>query len=314
MPSRPFVRGRFEDLPDAPRRAHAFAAMRTRDLSLDVPHLGPCRLHLRELGEADAPPLLLVHGLMTTSYSFRYVVAPLAERYRVLVPDLPGTGRSEVPRLPLSARGVAACIPALLDALGLDAVDTIGNSMGGYLVLRAALERPDAFGRIVDVHSPGIPEARLWALRSALRVPGVRRLLVSLVHQSPERWVHRNVHYRDETLKSLEEAREYGAPLSTDEGALAFASYLGDVLDPLEMRRFGARLRALGESGEPFPRPVLLLYSTEDPMVPPRVGPALEALLPGARLEWLAESSHFMHVDTPERFLERALAFLRHDA
>jgi pimeloyl-ACP methyl ester carboxylesterase len=310
MPSRPFVRGRFEDLPDEPHRPHAFASMRARELSLDVPHLGRCRLHLRELGAADAPPLLLVHGLMTTSYSFRYVVAPLAERYRVLVPDLPGAGRSEVPRLPLSARGVSASLPALLDALGLSAVDTIGNSMGGYLVLRAALERPDAFGRVVDVHSPGVPEARLWALRTALRVPGARRLLTSLVHASPERWVHRNVHYRDETLKSREEAREYGAPLASAAGALAFASYLGEVLDPLEMKRFGDRLRSLTERGEPFPRPVLLLYSTEDPMVPPAVGPALAALLGGSKLEWVPDTSHFMHVDTPEAFLERALRFL----
>ena len=51
------------------------------------------KVHYRELG--SGPPLLLVHGLMTASYSWRYVAPKLAETYRVIVPDLPGAGASD---------------------------------------------------------------------------------------------------------------------------------------------------------------------------------------------------------------------------
>jgi pimeloyl-ACP methyl ester carboxylesterase len=47
--------------------------------------------------------------------------------------------------------------------------------------------------------------------------------------------------------------------------------------------------------------PLLLLYAREDPMVPPSVGPKLAALIPDAELVWMDETSHFAHVDSPDR-------------
>jgi pimeloyl-ACP methyl ester carboxylesterase len=49
---------------------------------------GELRVHYREHGKGE--PLLLIHGLMTTSYSWRYVYSALGSRYRIIAPDLPG--------------------------------------------------------------------------------------------------------------------------------------------------------------------------------------------------------------------------------
>ena len=248
---------------------------------------------------------------MTSSYSFRYVLEPLGARYRVVVPDLPGCGRSECPDAArYSAPALARWVIELVDALGIRGCDAIGNSMGGYLCLRAVLDDPGVFSRLVDVHSPGIPEPRLWALRVLTAIPGVRAGLARFVRRDPRRWAHRNVHYRDETLKSLEEAEEYGAPLGTPAGARAFTRYLAETLDPSDMGDFVRTLERRRDAGQAFPVPLLLLYSRQDPMVPPRVGEALSALLPGVPLVWLEGSSHFAHVDTPGEFLEPVLAFL----
>lgn len=57
--------------------------------------------------------------------------------------------------------------------------------------------------------------------------------------------------------------------------------------------------------------PLLLLYSRLDPLVPPATGEKLHALVPDARLEWLAESSHFAHVDSPERVAALLIDHLR---
>jgi pimeloyl-ACP methyl ester carboxylesterase len=267
---------------------------------------GRVGIHVREAGEG--PPLVLVHGLMTTSYSWRYLIEPLAKSRRVLAIDLPGCGRSDKPAgARYFAPALAAFLVELIDALGVRGCDVIGNSMGGYLCMRAALADGAAFGRLVDIHSPGVPDWRYRALGGALGMPGMRAALSWWVRRAPQRWAHKNVHYFDESLKSLEEAAEYGDPLASADGAGAFVSYLGDAFRPRDIAAFVAALAARRDAGTPFPVPLLLLYSRRDPLVPPRVGEALHALVPSARLEWIEDTSHFMHVDTPEAVL-RALA------
>ncbi|GMV15394.1 MAG: alpha/beta hydrolase [Polyangiaceae bacterium] len=300
---KPFTRGAFAELPETPRVAHAYAKSQPRTLELDSRAFGRHAVHLRELGEG--PPLLLIHGLMTSSYSWRYVLEPLSRSFRVIAPDLPGAGRSAKPDVPYTAAAMARWIIELTDALGIRGCRTIGNSLGGYLCMRAVLEDPQVFTRLVNIHSPGTPDARLWALHAALAVPGVRAALARFVRRDPQRWVHRNVHYFDESLKSLEEAREYGAVVASPEGSRAFVRYLGETLDPRAMRDF---VRAVGRG--PFPIPLQLVYARQDPMVPPRVGDELAALLPGAELHWLEDTSHFAQVDSPERLLAVVEPFL----
>lgn len=137
--------------------------------------------------------------------------------------------------------------------------------------------------------------------------PGWRGLVDWLVRRDPERWVHKNVHYFDETLKSREEHREYAAPLRTEPGRHAFARMLKETLDARHMAEFAD---ALGSLGGAFPVPLLLLYAKTDPMVPPVVGERLHALLPGVDIRWIERGSHFMHVDAPTEFLASALPFL----
>src|SRR5207237_6412256 len=106
-------------------------------------------------------------------------------------------------------------------ALGIRGCAAVGNSMGGYLCMRLALADAAAFSRLVNIHSPALPTFPLRALKLVLSLPGSRRILRAMVHRDPERWVHRNVHYYDESLKSREEARVYGAPLTTVAGVRA---------------------------------------------------------------------------------------------
>lgn len=275
--------------------------MAARDLQLESRAFGLHRVHVRELGAG--PPLLLLHGLMTSGYSWRFVVAPLAQRFRVIVPDLVGAGRSDKPDREYSPLALATWLGELTAALGITGCPVVGNSLGGYLCLHAALEQPDLASRIVNIHSPGIVEARLHALSLALKLPGTRALLARLARRDPERWAHRNVHYFDERLKSREEAREYGAPLATPEGSRAFVRYLSETIAPGPMAALVRRLEARRAKGEPFPVPLLLVYARSDPMVPPRVGERLHALIPGSELCWLDDSSHFAQVDSPDELV-----------
>jgi pimeloyl-ACP methyl ester carboxylesterase len=305
---RPFEQLAFDSLPETPSRPHAFSRMQTRELELDSSCFGRHRVHVRELG--SGPPLLLIHGLMTTSYSWRYVAEPLSQRFRVITPDLVGCGRSDKPDRSYAPAALASWIGELMRALGIRGCTVIGNSLGGYLCIQLALRDPDAIGRLVDIHSPGVPELRLWALHAALALPGARALIAALARRDPERWAHRNVHYFDERLKSREEAREYGAPLAGTDGARAFVRYLAETIAPRPMGALLGALERRKSDGQPFPVPLLLIYARRDPMVSPRVGVRLAELIPSAELVWLEDSSHFAQVDSPEELLELALPFL----
>lgn len=85
----------FRALPEQPRLPHTYFDAEPVDIDMDSAPFGRIRVHYRTVG--DGPPLLLVHGLMTTSYSWRYNLAGLAAKFRVITVDLPGCGQSSGP-------------------------------------------------------------------------------------------------------------------------------------------------------------------------------------------------------------------------
>lgn len=306
---KPFERGRFDDLPEKPRVSHSFDATTAHEVTLDSAPFGKVRIAYREVGQG--PPLLLVHGLMTTSYSWRYVFAPLAKKYRVIAPDLPGAGASDKPLdREYSLEALATWLGEFQNALGIRGERTIGNSLGGLICMRRALDDSGAFSKLVNVHSPLFPEARYHALHTAIRIPGVRSALARFIRGRALRWVHRNVHYFDESLKSLEEAHAYGDPLAAPGGAEAFVHFLSDTITPRAVARIASDLETRHRRGEPFPVPLLLVYAREDPMVSPKNGERLSKIVPTAKITWLEHSSHFAHVDTPDLFVRETRDFL----
>lgn len=303
MPSAPFRQLRFEDVPDLPTVPHRWAETTRSDVTITCDGLPPTRVAVREYG--SGPPLVLVHGLMTAGYSFRYVLDLLGARHRLVIPDLPGAGHSDHPDVYLGPDVLARSIIATIDTLGVRGAPVIGNSLGGYLCMRAAMLDAGAIGRLVNLHSPGVPTARMHALYWALRILPARWLIDLLVRRNAERWVHENVHYYDESLKSREEHREYATPLSTPAGRRTFYRHLRDSLSVRDMARFVVALRA-----QPFPIPLLFVYAKRDPMVPPIVGDKLHALVPAAEMIRLDEASHFAHVDAAQRFCAAIEPFL----
>jgi len=304
MALRPFERVPFDDLPREPRRPHAYNRAEILDVRVSSRVFGEVRTHVRAFGAG--PPLLLVHGLMTSSYSFRYILEPLGRHFRVYAPDLPGSGRSDKPtRADFSPSSFATFVGELQRALEIRGSAVVGNSLGGYIAMHLGLQDPAAARCIVANHAPGTPHPRYSVLHALLSTRAGRGLLRLLVQRDPRRWVWRNVHYHDETLKSLEELDEYGAPLGTDEGFGCFAKSLHETLAPAGFQSF---VRDLGRA--PFPVPLLLVYARQDPMVPPQVGEDLVKIARGSKLRWIDGTSHFSHVDTPEEMCQAILPFL----
>lgn len=273
------------------------------------------RVRVRHKALGKGPPLVLVHGLMTSSYSWRYVMEPLSKTYRVLVPDLVGSGATDKPLdLVYSVANVARFLAAYVRAVSREPVYLVGNSLGGLYAVRALLDEGERLARrFVLMHAPGYPSARTRLLNALLGAPLLGSALASLVakvsHRWPRTFVARNVHYLRDDMMSDEEAAEYGRLFATPEGARVFTRILHESVDPREHASIIAELRARARAGTPFACPTRILYARRDVMVPAAFGPMFHADIPGSELVWMDDASHFLQVDAPERTVTEIVSF-----
>jgi len=134
-------------------------------------------IHYLERG-TRGEPLVFIHGLGSSGADWAVQVAALEERFRIIVPDLPGSGQSAPPRGSYSVPGLAASIWALCDHLGAERVNVVGFSLGGAVGLEMALQRPNAVRRLGLINSLATYRLDHWRkwLETALTVA-----LISLI-------------------------------------------------------------------------------------------------------------------------------------
>lgn len=111
------------------------------------------RVFYRTAGDENAPVLLLLHGFPASSFMFRELIPRLAENYRVIAPDLPGFGFTEVPaerRYIYSFDGLAATIEAFTRALKLDRYAIYVFDYGAPTGLRLAMAHPERVTAIIS--------------------------------------------------------------------------------------------------------------------------------------------------------------------
>uniref|UniRef100_UPI0013DA3968 alpha/beta fold hydrolase n=1 Tax=Pseudomonas viridiflava TaxID=33069 RepID=UPI0013DA3968 len=99
-----------------------------------------CNLHYEEYGHGA--PLLLVHGLGSSTLDWEMQIPALAAHYRVIVPDIRGHGRSDEPREHYSIAGFSADLLALISRLCLGPVHYVVFSMGGMIGFQLAVDQP----------------------------------------------------------------------------------------------------------------------------------------------------------------------------
>ena len=126
---KPFQQMTFEQLPESPRVPHLWAQTRGYDTVVQTPSMGRVRIHTRTFG--SGPPLLLVHGLMTASYSWRYQLQRLGRHFTLHMPDLPGAGASDCPNVPYTPEALVECMAEWIQSAGLVGCPAVGNSLGG---------------------------------------------------------------------------------------------------------------------------------------------------------------------------------------
>ncbi len=116
-------------------------------LTVDV---GGIATFVREAGPAGAPVLLLPHGYPCSSYEFRNLLPALADRWRLLAPDFPGSGYSATPAgFAYDFDGFTDFLEAFLDRMGVDRFALYLHDFGSQIGLRLALRRPERIAALV---------------------------------------------------------------------------------------------------------------------------------------------------------------------
>ena len=130
---------------------------------------------LRAYVAGSGSPLVLVHGLGGAAANWSSLAPLLAGRHRVLLPDLPGHGRSAPVLAPEGLGSLADTVIELAGEAGMLPATFVGNSMGADIAIQVALRRPDVVGAVVAVSAGALASSRPLA-RAWLRAWGTLRL------------------------------------------------------------------------------------------------------------------------------------------
>jgi len=109
---------------------------------------------------ADAPTVVLVHGLSVSSGYMMPTAVRLAPYYHVYLPDLPGFGRSAKPSHILNVTELADALAAWMQTIKLPSATFLGNSMGCQVIVNFALRYPECIERAILVSPTMDPKAR----------------------------------------------------------------------------------------------------------------------------------------------------------
>ena len=112
--------------------------------------IGDVEVFYREAGPADAPVILALHGFPTSSHMFRDLIPRLADRYRVIAPDLPGFGNTEAPKtFAFTFDALAKVVEGFTDALHLERYALYIFDYGAPTGLRLAVAHPERVTAII---------------------------------------------------------------------------------------------------------------------------------------------------------------------
>lgn len=258
----------------------------------------------RVLETGSGHPLVLLHGRGLAATSWAPWIAPLAARYRVIVPDLPGFGATAPgPLRPGGAEeGLSYFVEpivALLGALGAQNPVLVGHSLGGFVALEMSLRRSTSPAALVLIGSMGLGPEMSYAARAYFRLSPER-----LAKVLPERLFSRLSPLPDHLWGRRLAALEYEllrAPSGRRVPAEAFNRLYSMVGPALHRRSRLAEVEA----------PTLLLWGENDAAFPSPMALVAAAALPRGQAKIFRGLGHSPQMEDPEGTLRFVEAFLR---
>jgi pimeloyl-ACP methyl ester carboxylesterase len=258
-------------------------------------------------GDAEAKPLVFVHGLSGSWPNWLEQLPAFAAEHRVITLDLPGFGHSPMPHETISISGYARLLDRLLEQLGVDSAAVVGNSMGGFVGAELAIAFPQRVERLVLVSAAGISTHAPRG--SAQAVPVLRRLERILMASaawaaSVSDTTMRRARLRDAALGVvIRHPSNLPAALAAEQvrgaGKPGFIQGLEAVID-YEIRE---RLTEIA-------CPTLIVWGERDRLITVRDADVFAELIPNSRKVVFEDTGHMSMLERPQEFNSLLGAFL----
>jgi pimeloyl-ACP methyl ester carboxylesterase len=263
-----------------------------------------------EAGPADAPPVLLLHGLGATNASMLPVLADLAVDHRVLAPDLPGFGATAAPRVPYNAPWFAAWVEAFQRVTDSRGAVLVGNSLGGRVALECGLTHPRSVRAVVLLTpSPAFRRLRQWVPLVRFVSPDLARLPMPQSHRVVVEGIRGMFSDPDRLPRSWYDAAADEAVRVLRDRAhrVAFFSAARQIYleDAYGKNGFWHRLPGL------LP-PALFIWGDRDRLVPSSFARHVADSLPSAGQIVLEDCGHVPQFEHPEETMAMIRGFLEH--
>ena len=262
--------------------------------------VGDLSIHYRSHGHPDGDVVVFVHGSgpgASGHSNFRKNVDAFAGAgYRVIVPDLPGFGYSSKPTdRDYTTTFFSEHLLGLLDALAIGNFALIGNSLGGAISIRLALDYPDRVTRLVLMAPGGIEE-----LETYLAMPAMAKMIGNFVDGALDRGGLRRV------LETLVYDPAHVTESLVDERWAVLQEQPPEVLSRMIIPNMEAELAAIQ-------CPVLSFWGVDDEMLPASGGNKITRACKVARHVEVAGCGHWVMVEHTRMFNAACLDFLAND-
>jgi pimeloyl-ACP methyl ester carboxylesterase len=214
-----------------------------------------CTLHYQQRGHGET--VLLIHGLGCTGADWAFQVAALERHHRVIIPDLPGSGHSSIPKSGYDIPHIAQTLWRLLDHLDVKNVTIIGFSLGGAVAQQMATSRPEAVSKLALINSLATYRphtfskcVEIYGSALAVRLLGMQRAArLAAARLFPESW---------QQAMRIHAAAAMGAIKRSDYLGLGFALTRWTVVDRLHLIRCPVLMLAAEKDFTPLPEKVTL--------------------------------------------------------
>jgi pimeloyl-ACP methyl ester carboxylesterase len=262
-----------------------------------APQFEKARIHYVEAG--DGEPLILVHSIGQSIYTWRHLFAALSQNYRTILVDLPGHGFSSRPAYyNYTIQEQAHSLALFMDAVGIESAHFLTFSMGGAYVLDFAAAHPERLGRVICISPGGMSHEMPLAVKmlDSSLLGGIASLLYGV---RTVEGVLRSCFF-DQTVGINEDiVEEYYKTIADSEARRALRMSFHNFAD----EELASKLRSLE-------MPVLILQGAEDKWRTSAQIELYHAAIPNAGCAMIRNAGHLLHEEKPDRVLAAVMEFI----
>lgn len=271
--------------------AHAHAIKTTPAQSEGTATVYGAKIHYIEAG--SGPVVVLLHGLGGNTTNWAFNIPALAQKYRVIVPDQIGFGKSDKPLINYRITTYVDFLDAFLKELKIERASFVGNSMGGWVAASYALAHPEKVERIVLVDAagfsfvPGFDTSELIKLNPSTR-EGMKELVSRIFYN---KIIFMSDAFIDSSMVARINAGDGHTIRSITESIIRREDFLDNRLSAIK-------------------HPTLIIWGREDGLLPLADGERFKKEIPNSQLIIFEQCGHVPQVEKAADFNAAVLKFL----